>query len=105
MCSRLVVHWMEIATQEEGTMKKLLITAMASASILAFPLTAMAQNNDASPTTNMKGPPNVNGYGKDQETGRSSSTGGATSTERNANDRMPSTNDLKGQPNTNDYSK
>jgi hypothetical protein len=87
-------------------MKKLLVIVVASASLFALPLTAMAQSNDTqAPATNMKGPPNANGFGKDQETGRSSSGGAASGTDLNSKGGPTSAKDLKGPPNANGYSK
>ena len=77
------------------------LLAAACAACLAVPVGAMAQDQptglapDAPSASNLKGPPNANGYGQDN--GRS---GAAAS-----KDDTPSASNLKGPPNANGYQK
>lgn len=66
--------------------------AVLIAALVGAPLAAMAQG-EAPNAKDMKGPPNANGYGKDQGMDK---TGGAE-------DKAPSAKDMKGPPNANGY--
>lgn len=72
-------------------MKKLILVSAAIAALAASPLAAFAQDGNSSSTgQKMKGPPNANGYGKDQ--GRSSSED---------TDKSNASGKVKGPPNAN----
>ena len=85
-------------------MSKLLLAA-AGAALLFAPGVALAQagsTSGAPSASDMKGPPNANGYGTDTGMEKGSTViGGAGSSKEEA----PSAQNLKGSPNANGYGK
>ena len=67
--------------------------AIMIAALAGAPMAAMAQGTTPS-ANDMKGPPNANGYGKDQ---------GMDKTDTDPSDKTPSAKDMKGPPNANGY--
>ena len=85
-------------------MKQLLVAA-AGAALVVAPGIALAQTNgttgDSTTASDMKGPPNANGYGKDTGMDKGST---ATGKGGGSSDN-PSATNMKGPPNANGYSK
>jgi len=82
--------------------KKTFLMAAAACALMAWPIGgAMAQANNPS-AKDMKGPPNANGYGKNEGIDSSSSM---SSNSKKGSDDMPSASNMKGPPNADGYKK
>lgn len=86
-------------------MSKLLLAAAAGAALVLAPGIALAQagsTSGAPSASDMKGPPNANGYGTDTGMEKGSTVVGHAGSSQ---EETPSAKDLKGPPNANGYSK
>ena len=87
-------------------MKRTFAIAAALAALLVTPLggsAVMAQTNPSA--TDMKGPPNANGFGKHEGIDQSSSMAGTAGSARNSTGDEPSASKMHGPPNANGYHK
>ena len=87
-------------------MKKHLLYTLAGMAIALAPGVALAQKSpaagDSTTASDMKGPPNANGYGTDTGLAKGSTVVGGAGSQ---GAETPSANGMKGSPNANGYGK
>lgn len=80
-----------------------LAMAAGCVALLSMPVAANAQSDTSSGASNMKGPPNANGFGKDEGIQKQNPVVGNGGTDQDHD--MPSASNMKGPPNANGYGK
>ena len=86
-------------------MRMMVGSALLASTLLFMPLNAMAQgegSTTAPGASNLKGPPNANGFGHAQDAG---TAGGSANGQAGSEGDAPSATNLKGPPNANGFRK
>lgn len=86
-------------------MKTILLPMIAAAALLAGPGLAAAQSDTPPSAENMQGPPNANGFGKDQGIEKQSPVIGNAGPNAKGDEEAPTAKNMKGPPNANGYGK